>query len=99
MSVTYPEGDPAGSPRPMNSLFKSSVPGASPGASAMTPAICPPAPVASHIAGSDVLSGDPKGGGHQYHEARIVSPIPPSSGNRDPTARIPPRPGPAGWEC
>src|ERR1700726_2722397 len=32
----------------MNSLFKSSAPGASPGASATTPAICPSAPVATH---------------------------------------------------
>jgi hypothetical protein len=54
----------------MNSLFKSSVPGASPGASATTPAICPSAPVS--IAGSDVLWGEPEGGGHQRHEPRIV---------------------------
>jgi len=27
-----------------------------------------------HIAGSDILSGDPKGGGHQRHKLRIVAP-------------------------
>ena len=65
----------------MNSLFKSSAPGSSPGASATTPAICPSGPGRDpHIAGSDILSGRPKDGGHQCPPHR--SPIPPSSGNR-----------------
>jgi hypothetical protein len=49
----------------MDSLFKSSVPGASSGASATTPAICPAAPDAD--SGSDALWG----GGHQW---RMVAP-------------------------
>ena len=73
----------------MNSLFRSSVPGASPGRQrddaddlSVGHGRDP------HIAGSDVLWGDPEGGRHQCHEPRIVNPIPPSSGKKDPTARM-----------
>ena len=34
----------------------------------------PVGPGDPHIAGSDVLSGDPEGGGHQCHEFGVVAP-------------------------
>jgi hypothetical protein len=79
-----------------NSLFKFSVSGASPGASATTPAISPSTLIAIHTSPAASVFWDDLKGGHQRHKLRDRSPIPPSSGNRDPTARLPPRPGRAG---
>jgi len=52
------------------------------------PAIYRLAPVATHTSpAATVLWGDPERGWHQRHEPPHHSPIPPSSGNRDPTAQ------------
>jgi hypothetical protein len=58
-----------------NSLFKSSAPGASPGRERNDAGNLPVGSARDlHIAGSDILSGEPKGGGHQRHKLRIVAP-------------------------
>jgi hypothetical protein len=58
-----------------NSLFKSSAPGASPGRECNDAGNLPVgAGRDPHIAGSDILSGDLKGGRHQRHKLRIVTP-------------------------
>jgi hypothetical protein len=64
----------------MNSFFESNVPGASAGASATTPAICPSALIAIHTSpGSDILRATFKAAGNQPVNPYVVHRGPPCS--------------------